>query len=85
MVAVRACPRCSETVMLGGGSTIQNEGFFESGSPLKYPREFQSGYHFDSTTPGSYEEDISVSVVMKSLGQQDKAAPSKSERTAFSN
>lgn len=57
MVAVSAWPRCSEPVTFGGGNTMQNGKLAESFSGAKYPRSIHSGYHFDSTSAGSYDFD----------------------------
>ncbi len=50
-VAVSACPRWSEPVTFGGGSTIENAGRARScSSPWKKPRSFQKGYQRASTS-----------------------------------
>src|SRR5688572_11942689 len=53
-VFVNAWPMCREPVTFGGGMTIANGGFSESGFAVKYPRDSQTGYQRASTSLGSY-------------------------------
>src|SRR3954452_12093714 len=52
-VWLRAWPMCSEPVTFGGGSTIENGGFPDEASAVKYPAATQRSYIGASSAAGS--------------------------------
>ena len=61
MVAVSACPRCSEPVTFGGGSTIENGGFSLTSCERKNPCSSHQRAQRGSTEAGSYPLSRSLS------------------------
>src|SRR5947207_2801679 len=59
-VWLRAWPRCREPVTFGGGSTIENGGFPDEASAVKYPAATQRSYIGASSAGGSQAPGRSV-------------------------
>src|SRR5690242_10012040 len=59
-VWLRAWPMCSEPVTFGGGSTIENGGFPDEASAVKYPAATQRSYIGASSAAGSQAPGRSV-------------------------
>src|SRR5262249_61674128 len=54
IVLFKTWPSVSTPVMFGGGITIENGGFGDSGFAMKSRLSSQRWYHFGSTAFGSY-------------------------------
>src|SRR5438093_9894925 len=70
IVLFKTWPSVSMPVMFGGGITIENAGFEDSGFAMKSPCSIQRRYHFGSSAFGSYRLGSSAIVQASETEQQ---------------